>query len=381
MRKRICYLGILIVLLTIFAVLLSRCGRKKPTPTVVPLPERTPKPTFTPLPTDTLVPTLTPTHTATEPPPTLTPTPKPTLNPNASPLTGLHVDDPALRNRRVLAMRIGNDPIIRPQDGLGLADVVYEEIMEGWVVTRFTALYLTGDVERIRPLRSARLSNLYITPQYDAALVHSGASDEIRYRLSQASFVNLDQYYDPAPFSIMPGYDWRGRMYTSMQRIYDYLRKKGLGRETAIEGYAFDPRPPAGGPATSIHIPYQGKCAVDWRYDAEIGSYLRWQDDEPHLEGLTKEQIAAQNVIVFYVEHKKTDIVEDSLGSTAIDIVVAGSGRAQVCRDGVAVEAAWKQDSPGALIQYYDENDQLIPLHPGKTWIQLVPLDYEVTIR
>ena len=261
-----------------------------------------------------------------------------------------------------------------------MADIVYEEIMEGWVVTRFTALYLAEDVARVRPLRSARLSSLYITPQYDAALVHSGASDEIRRRISQASFVNLDEYFDPEPFSIMPGYDWRGRMYTAVARVHDYLRKKGLERDTPIQGHTFGPVPAGGSAAAAVHIPYEGRCAVDWRYDANVGGYLRWQDNEPHLEGLTKEQIVAQNVIVFYADHKKTDIVEDSLGSTAIDIVVAGSGRAQVCRDGRVFEAIWKQNAPNALIQYYDQQGNLIPLCPGRTWIQLVPPDYEVTI-
>jgi hypothetical protein len=95
-------------------------------------------------------------------------------------LTGLRVEDPALIRRRVLAARIGNDPNIRPQDGLGLAEIVYEEVMDGWTVTRFTALYLASEAERIRPLRSARLSGLAIAPQYDAVYVHTGASDRVR---------------------------------------------------------------------------------------------------------------------------------------------------------------------------------------------------------
>ena len=67
-------------------------------------------------------------------------------------------DDPALIHRRVLAVRVGNDAVIRPQDGLGAADIVYEELMEGYSLTRFTAIYLGGNAERIRPIRSARLT-------------------------------------------------------------------------------------------------------------------------------------------------------------------------------------------------------------------------------
>jgi len=305
--------------------------------------------------------------------------PTPTPDPHISALTGLRVNAPAMLRRRVLAVRIGNDPSIRPQEGLGQAEIVYEEIMDGWAVTRFTALYLASNPERIRPVRSARLTGLTIIPQYDAASVHSGASDKIRWLISQAELVDLDEYYNPQPYGILEGYDWRGRMYTSVEALRKYLAAKGLERDAIIEGYVFDPDPPEGEPALSVHIPYPRVCVVDWRYDPASGRYLRWVQGEPHLDGLTNEQIAADNVIVFYTEHKKTDIVEDSLGNTAIDIVMTGSGRAQVVRDGVVVEGRWDRNVPNQLILYYDDDGEPIPLRPGTTWIQLTPLGYDVT--
>jgi hypothetical protein len=353
-----------------------------PPPVPTPAPTVTPRPTFTPLPTETLVPTATPRPTLTPVPATPTPSPTATLDGALSPLTGQRVSDPALLKRRVIAARIGNDPEIRPQEGLGQADIVYEEIMDGWIITRFTALYLDRDVERLRPLRSARLSGLAIAPQYDAALVHTGASDRIRLLLSQAKgFVDIDQFYHEKPFGVLDNYDWRGRMYTSVASIHSYLREKKLERDTPIKGYAFATTPPSGAAAKNIHIPYPRLCVVDWTYDATTGRYRRAVQGAPHLEGLTKEQITAENVIILYAEHKKTDIVEDSLGSTAIDIVLSGSGRAQVCRDGVCVEGKWAQNAPQELIQYYDASGKLIPLRPGQTWIQLVPPDYAVTLQ
>lgn len=373
-----------VTLMVAFFVLVA-CNT--PTPTIevkaatTVAPPKTARPTFTPLPTNTVPPTPTLAPTLTPVPPTPTVAPSPTQDLAISPLTGLRVSDPSLLRRRVLAARIGNDPVIRPQEGLGLADIVYEEVMDGWTITRFTALYLDSNVERIRPLRSARLSSLYITPQYDAALVHTGASDQIRWLISQATFVDLDQFFHPEPYGILEGYDWRGRMYTSTEKIHEYLKKRGQERDTPIKGYTFDATAPQGQPAAAIHIPYPRAAVVDWAYDAADHRYLRSVQGEPHLEGLTKEQIAADNVIIFYAEHKKTDIVEDSLGSTAIDIVMTGSGRAQVCRDGIVIEGRWIQVAPGELIQYYTADGKLIPLRPGKTWIQLVPTDYVVTVK
>lgn len=334
----------------------------------------TARPTFTPMPTATAT-AIPPTATATASP---TPTMTPTRADNISPLTGMEAD-PELINRRVLAFRVGNDPSIRPQEGLGAADVVYEEIMDGWTVTRFTALFLESEAKRVRPLRSARLSNLTIVPQYDAALVHTGASDPIRWLLSQATLVDLDQYFHPAPYGLLAGYDWRGRMYSSTQAVRSYLEKKGLEREEPIEGYVFDPEPPEGEPALSVHIPYPSST-VDWSYDADTGLYLRKVSNKPHVDALTDEQISAANIILFYTAHNKTNIVEDVNGARAIDIIMTGEGRAVVIRDGIQVEAEWRRTAEDQVILYWDEDGQVIPFKPGKTWIELMPIDHEVTI-
>ncbi|MHB1295647.1 MAG: DUF3048 domain-containing protein [Anaerolineae bacterium] len=354
-------------------VLFALAGCSTPTPEAQVLPSMTPKPTFTSAPQ----PTATHTPTAT---PTVTPTPTPDAD--ASPLTGLHVDDPALLTRRVLAVRVGNDPNIRPQDGLSKASIVYEEIMDGWSVTRFTALYLDWDAERVRPVRSARLSSLAIAPQYDAALAHSGASDRIRWLISQATdFVDLDEFFNPPPYAFLAGYDWRGRLYTSTEGLHEYLTKVGKEGETRIEGYTFDATPAEGEPAETISIPYPTSSEAEWQWDTAGERYLRWTAGQAHLDGLTGDQLAADNVIILYAEHKATDIVEDMNGATAIDIVLSGEGRAQLCRDGVVQEVRWVQSKPSALIRYYDASGELAPLKPGQTWIQLVPPDYVVTIE
>ncbi len=385
--RRRCVSILLIAVVLSGAFALAGCKSATPTPEVptVPPATRTPRPTFTPVATATPAPTVTlvPTLTPVAPTATLLPTasPTPTVNANANPLTGLSVSDPALLERRILAVRIGNDTTARPQDGLGLADIVYEEIMDGWTLTRFTALYLGTNVDQIRPIRSARLSTLEIVPQYDAAAVHSGASDHIRWLIAQAGFVDLDEYYHHEPYSVLADHDWRSRMYTSVERLHAYLTARNLERGKLTSGYSFDATAPAGQPANSIHIPYPQLCVVDWAYDATSGRYLRTMQGAPHLEGLTGAQIGAENVIVFYTEHKKTDIVEDSLGSTAIDIVMTGEGRAQLLRDGVVQEVTWKRTAANEPILYYDATGAEVPLKPGQTWIQLVPVDYQVEIK
>ncbi|RPI50397.1 MAG: DUF3048 domain-containing protein, partial [Chloroflexi bacterium] len=116
--------------------------------------------THTPVPSPTSVPSSTPTA---EPPtstPTETPTPVPTLAvgiyatlaPNVCPLTGVQVSDLALLERRPLAIKVQNAAISRPQYGLPQADIVYEHLSEA-AITRFTAIYLCQEVDKIGSTR------------------------------------------------------------------------------------------------------------------------------------------------------------------------------------------------------------------------------------
>ncbi|MFQ5854698.1 MAG: DUF3048 C-terminal domain-containing protein [Anaerolineae bacterium] len=365
----------------------SSGGSNSPAPaTSAPTATFAPKPTFTPAASPTAVaglPTAPPTTTS-EPTDTPAPTATPTPNPNVNPLTGLEVDDPSVLHRRPLLVRIGNDPVARGvQAGLGQAEVVYEDIMDGWGVTRFTAVYLSRDPEMIRPVRSARLINIQLAPQFDGALAHSGASDEIRWRISQSPFVDLDEFYHSDPYTYGQG-DWRTRLYTTAPRLRDYLKRNALEENVDLQGWHFDETPPDGNvPAEEIYIPYPNG-AVTWRYNPSTGLYERSVDGTRAVDANTGDPIAAANVIGFYTEHRKTDIVEDSLGSTAIDIVMMGEGSVQLFRDGVMVEGVWRRDDTFQLTQFYDKAGNPLALKPGQSWVEMLPTnipEYDAQIR
>ncbi len=72
------------------------------------------------------------------------------------------------------------------------------------------------------------------------------------------------------------------------------------------------------------------------------------------MDGNTGAQLALDNVIVQFVAHQATNIVEDSLGSTSIRLDLFGSGRVLVFRDGQAFEGTWRSESRGiaALLRH-----------------------------
>ena len=159
-----------------------------------------PASTNTPLPPTQTPITLAPTFT---PVPTITPVPTATNNPvsnislrtsrdfgdNRNPFTGEEVSDPGILNRRPIAVKISNSPPrwVRPQSGLGEADLVFEHVTEG-LITRFTAIIYGNTPEKLGPIRSARLIDLDIPVMYDAALAYSGSSIGVSRKLFASEF-------------------------------------------------------------------------------------------------------------------------------------------------------------------------------------------------
>ena len=159
-----------------------------------------------------------------------------------NPLTGLPLPADRIGNRPVIVC-INNDYAARPQFGTSQADVVYEYVMEGYGITRFSALFYGTPSGQIGPVRSARLINYYMGALYDAGLACSGASDQVRYLLKhQAPFPYMDiDLDDPSNsrYSVSIGSDYRTRLRTSADKLSRWLAEWGVDQPASIRGFTF----------------------------------------------------------------------------------------------------------------------------------------------
>ncbi len=303
-----------------------------------------------------------------------------------NPLTGFPLS-PERRNRRPLIVCLNNDFAARPQFGTDRADVVYEYLMEGYSITRFSGVYYGDSSEQIGPVRSARLINLSLGALYDAGLACSGASDPVRFALkNDAPFPYLDiDLDDPSNsrYTTSIGSDYRTRLRTSSGGLRRWLADWGMERPPSLRGFTFGDLPAGGAPAATISIPYPQVTGsqVAYRYDAGSGRYLRFLGGQPHLDGNSGVQLALDTVLVQYVPHQPTEIVEDSLGSKSIQINLFGSGKALLFRNGVGFEGTWQSTSRGDMPRFFNSQGEEIPLKPGKSWISVVPLTYAVAYQ
>jgi hypothetical protein len=354
-------------------LVLTGCGGSEPEPT--------PTPTKTPVGQAAAPAQQAEAATATPIPPTATPVP-PTATPvppaNIGPYTGLAVDDPALARRWPLFICVTNDPVGRSaHKGLSQADLVYEYIVDGFTITRLSAMYQSRDADLIGPVRSARLPNIWMTDMYDGVLACSGGSDEVRYLLkNEVGFPYLDADIDDPSntrYFSTAGDDYRTRLSVSTEGVRRWLADNGLSKEWGVSGFQFSPEPGPNpeGQATVISIPYPGGNSVEWRYDAGQDGYIRFQGGAQQFDQATGQPIVAQNVAVIFAPHELTDIVEDSLGTRSVDIQLYDFGDFRIFRDGQVYAGTWRAD-PENPPRWFGPGEAIVPLKPGQTWIQVV---------
>jgi len=306
--------------------------------------------------------------------------------PGTNPLTGLLVDDAGVLQRRPLAVKISNAPDgVRPQAGIGAADLVFEHYVEG-DLTRFTAIFWTSTPPRVGSIRSARLIDLELPDMYGALFVYSGASEPIRERIAASAFA--PRAYEgvttgePLYFRD-PAIDAPHNLFAVPAAVWERATVDGInGPPGTPGGLAFAAAPPPDGqPAAHVTVDY-GPDVVRWTYDADTGRYRREVDGEPHRDANSGDQVTAANVVVIYAHHQDDESIIESewqgVRYYSTEIALWLSGPAVVIRDGFAFGGMWaRPDTHDALSLWVDDaHTQPLILKPGNTWFEVVPLDF-----
>lgn len=304
--------------------------------------------------------------------------PKPPTPPRW-PLTGLPAPNNAATKRRVMAVKIENSPESRPQTGLQSADVVYEEVTEGGI-TRFNSLFQSKLPKVVGPVRSARLADLWIVPQYHGLLFFSGANTRVNTVINRAGIPNLSEdagvsfpyyratdRYAPHNLYLNPAKGYveakrRKMAITGTTKPLQHLRRSGEGTVTV----------------KSIYVPFSPVNKVLWTYDPASKSYKRTNNGRSFVDRDTGKQVTAKNVVVLWARHIPQGT--SKWGDQMYDIQLGGSGRAVVFRDGQQFPGTWtaNKNTPPS---FKDANGKPVQLERGNTWIQVLMLDQNITLK
>ncbi len=308
--------------------------------------------------TTTVAPTTTSTSTTTTT--TLPPIPR-------QPLTGAVLgdgDEPI--GRPALAVKIDNATgARRNHSGLAVADIVFEEIVEG-SITRFAAVFHSQDSDVVGPIRSGRSQDVDLLMSFvEPLFAWSGGNAGVTRLIADSSLTDLN--------AVRGGKGYYRGSGTQPHNLYNST--EALWAQTP-EGHPGSPPPQQfeylrpkqqfdGEPVAGVALPMRG-IRVEWTWDAEQGRFLRSQQGRPHIDQLHG-PIGAENVLVFGTWYRPSAI---DARSPEAQTITQGAPL-WVFSDGQLQEGKWIRTDPEQPIQLVDEAGAPILLTPGITWVEL----------
>jgi len=262
----------------------------------------------------------------------------------------------------VLAVKIDNAPAARPQTGLGDADVVYAEQVEGGL-SRLMAVYATRLPKVVGPVRSARESDLELLRQFDdPTLAFSGAQHK------------LLPLIDKAPLTAQPpgkvADAWfRGTRSAAPHNLYlrpDRLLPSAPGASALTNGFRYGAAPAGGRPETSATVRYPA-ARFTFTWSASRHRWLVAMDGTPTVTTDGK-PVTPATVVVQYVKIRRSAF-HDVLGNNTPYTRTTGSGTAEVLRDGKVYDVDWKRPKATDGTAFTTKDGSPVNFAEGQVWV------------
>lgn len=290
-------------------------------------------------------------------------------DPPLSPLNGLPGVSEEAVARRVLAVKIDNHPVARPQSGLPDADAVIELLVEGGF-TRLIALFHDDDAPYVGPVRSVRPTDSTLAAALDATLVISGGQPWVQ-DLAVRRGVPLMSEGSTGFFRIGSRFAPHN-LYVDTATLRETADARGYGDEFGDpfwEVEAWDTLPEA--TATTIELDWAPGHQVTWRF--QDGEYLRWDGSSEHRwtsqDGESGGQLSAEVLVILV----GTQYVATGGGKSLPATETTGSGQAHVFHQGRVVSGTWTRASVDDSFTLTADDGTTMTVPPGRPWIHVFP--------
>jgi hypothetical protein len=312
---------------------------------------------------------------------------------DVSPLTGMKVSDPALLERRPVAVKVQIFPRgQRPPWGVSQADIVFD-YYQNFGLTRFHAIFYSKNAEIVGPIRSARLLDIDLINMHKSIFAFGSAEQRTYSRLFNKDFAPRLVVEGNANCPPMCREDPNGYNYlvTNTAELSTYVSSQGVDNTRQnLDGMHFDPATPASGqPGQQIYARFSISAYNNWSYDAASGRYLRFQDIqeapdqaseafEPLLDRANGQQIAADNVVILVAPHKYAFNTKPG-PNEVIEILLDESGPAYAFRDGQVYNLLWNRPTEDSVISLTYPDGTPYALKPGNIWYQIIGRSSQIT--
>lgn len=300
---------------------------------------------------------------------------------NVNLLTGLPTLTDGAIGKRPVAVMVNNVDAALPQYGISAADLIFELPVE-YDLTRLMAVY--GDYTQVPDVCSVRSCRYYypiLAVGFDAIYVNWGMNESVAR--PTVNSMDIDQYdgdeyglgdcfgRDKARYE--SGYAWEhtgvfhGPNFPSVlekDKVRTDLKEDKTG--TAFNFVEMDKNvAPNGEDAQKVRVDFGANYSV-FTYDEENHEYLKSFKDSPHMDGISKEQLKFENVIVLETEIKPYP------GDEVIKYVDWEGGenaKGYYISEGKMVPITWSKAGMYDPLKFFDANGNELQLNRGKSYI------------
>ena len=272
------------------------------------------------------------------------------------PLTGLEQTGDAPQHP-VIVTKVDNTSSSAPQVGLGSADMIVEELVEGGY-TRLAAFYYSKVPANIGPVRSMRASDISIVPE-GATVVTSGAAPITIKRINGAGIPWITEgaagvYRDNS----------RSAPYNLFAKLHDISKRlKAKEEPPAYLPWGTEADLPKGGKASTLTADFGGHSTT-WAF--QKGGYVN--TDSYAAEG---DQFPADSVLVLRVKVGDAGY-KDPAGYPVPETKFEGTGAAMLFHGGRIIRGTWSKDGLTGAIELSTKAGELT-VPAGHVWVELVP--------
>ena len=298
-------------------------------------------------------------------------------------------------NSRPMAFMIDNNVNAQPQSNLNKAYLVYEIIVEGGE-TRLMALFKGVDVSEkdvtVGPIRSARHYFIDYALENDAIYAHLGQSPQAEEYIKNYNIADINgQIYDTGKARTSTSLYWREKSkkaphnaYTSLASIQEICKKKNYkttSNKESVLNYVADEvklEQETALVANTVTIPYGTGHTVKYVYNEATGTYTRYSKGRKQTDEATGEDVSTKNLIVTFI---KNTTLNDGENKGRQDLANLTNADGYYITNGKAIKIICKKSVVGGQTEYVDENGNEIEVNDGNTWINICPIDSQVTFE
>ena len=291
---------------------------------------------------------------------------------------------------RPIAVMLDNNKDAWPHASLNEAYIVYEIIVEG-NETRLMAIFKGKDLDEIGPVRSSRHYFLDYALENDALYTHFGWSPQAESDIRTLDVDNINGInYDSGRNKTDSSLFWRtNKKYaphnamvstSAILEIADKLGYRTTSTEESVLKYVpeeFDLKTET--VATDVVIPYASGNHVEYEYDAETKRYTRYSKGTLQTDETTGEPITTKNIIITFANNYT---LRDSENKGRQGIENIGDLDGYYITNGKVIPIICSKEARSLKTVYKDAvTGKEIELNDGNTFVQICPLEAEVTFE